>query len=127
MKTAIEVGLERAEARAHVIPAITHPWGKSWDQPSRFRIDVDDNSALMEWSIFLQLKEYSASQPSGVYEGKMWRRHNGIYDAEFRRRGGKPEWMLVWYGKSDKPEMCSVNMRTILISNPEKIDLKVWE
>lgn len=101
---------------AHPIPPITDPMGTHWEQPPREEILIDDTHAIMSASAFKALHEYSASMPSGVYPGKMWKRHNGIYDADFLRRGGAPEWKLGWYGLSEKGEgFCSIHFRTILI------------
>jgi hypothetical protein len=63
---------------------------------------------------FYQLKDYSATMPTGVYEGKMWRRHDGVYDRDFRAAGGTPEWLLCWYQNS-KPGYCSTETRKILV------------
>jgi hypothetical protein len=97
------------------IPPITEPIGRHWDQPDRSRILVDNECAMMDRKTFEALSEYSASMPSGVYEGKMWRRHDGIFDQEFLAKGGKPSWLLVWFGRSNKPGMVSVNSRPIVI------------
>jgi hypothetical protein len=44
-----------------------------------------------------KLYEYSASSPTGVTIGKMWRRHNGVFDQEFIRAGGIPKWVICRY------------------------------
>jgi hypothetical protein len=117
MKTAKEIGLARGESRAHIIPAMTHELGSAWKQPSRFNIEVDDRYALMSQRDFDALAEYSASRPSGVYPGKMWRRHDGQFDMEFRRTGGRPVWMLCWYGEVEgRPDLCSNHHREIIIA-----------
>lgn len=114
--SSLDVAMARADA-LEIIPPITDPMGKHWDQPDRREILIDDTHAVMSLRSFNKLHEYSGSFPSGVYEGKMWKRHNGIFDREFIRRGGKPTWMLVWYGKSDKPGFVSNNLRTILLTD----------
>lgn len=102
-----------------MIPAITHPKGRYWTQPSREAILVDDVHALMTEAVFERLPEYSATVPTGVYEGKMWRRHDGLYaNIERRQRNlpdGPQEWLLCWYGPSDQPDHCSINYRKILL------------
>ncbi len=98
-----------------VIPPITDPMGRNWEQPDTAAILLDDTHALMDVPTFNALHEYSASFPSGVYEGKMWKRHDGIFDRDFIAGGGKPEWLLVWFGKSDKPEWVSNNFRKIIL------------
>jgi hypothetical protein len=57
----------------HPIPPITDPMGKYWNQPNRFEIEIDDKSALMSQKTFSQIPDYTHSQPTGVYPGKMWR------------------------------------------------------
>jgi hypothetical protein len=98
-----------------VIPPITDPMGKHWRQPPRDSITLDETHALMSRATFEQLAEYSGTFPTGVYEGKMWKRHDGLFDQAFRARGGKPEWLLVWFGYCDEPKMVSNNFRKILI------------
>lgn len=98
------------------IPPITNEMGRYWEQPSNEQIAVDDSHALMDTATFDALAEYSCTHPSGVYEGKMWRRHNGIYDEKFLKSGGIPEWLLMWFGPSDDPDKCSINSRKILIA-----------
>lgn len=97
------------------IPPMTDPMGRNWDQPSPDLIEVDDVHALMTPATLKALLEYSSSIPSGVYEGKMWKRHDGVYDAVFLRNGGKPKWLLCWYGPSADPEKCSINSREVLL------------
>lgn len=97
------------------IPPITDPLGRNWQQPDRSEILIDDTHALMSRQTFQTLKEYSATFPTGVYEGKMWKRHDGALDHGFLARGGKPVWLLVWFGLSDNPDTVSNNFREILI------------
>jgi hypothetical protein len=85
------------------IPPITDSLGSHWNQPKTNRILLDDKNALMDLETFKQLAEYSLSNPSGVYVGKMWKRHcNG-------------QWWLCWYGESLNPGFCSNNYREILV------------
>lgn len=87
-----------------LIPEITCPLGRYWRQPPRDAILVDDKHALMTRTTFDELPEYSASTPSGVYPGKMWRR-------EYQGR-----WYLRWFGSvPDQPELCSNNQREIIL------------
>jgi hypothetical protein len=86
------------------IPEMTDPLGKYWGQPDANNILIDDTHALMAAADFDKLKEYSQSQPSGVYVGKMWK---SCY------RGDK--WYLNWWGFSDDPNMCSGNFREIIV------------
>jgi len=96
------------------IPPMTDPLGRYWKQPSPSRIALDETHALMDSATFNALEEYSSSIPSGVYEGKMWKRHDGAFDAAFVRSGGRPVWLLCWFGPSEKPDMVSINKREIL-------------
>ncbi len=98
----------------NTIPPVTHPYGKYWKQPPLDGILIDDTHALMSERDFASLAEYSATNPTGAYEGKMWRRHDGKFD-----RHCKPEdcrWLLCWFGFSDKPDMVSNNYRQILLA-----------
>jgi hypothetical protein len=99
----------------NTIPPITHPLGKSWQQPSPQDILIDDTHALMSQETFKALAEYSCSTPTGVYEGKMWKRRDGAFDKEFLAGGGKPIWLLCWFSLSETPNMCSTNSRKIII------------
>lgn len=98
----------------NTIPPITDPMSRSWRQPASSSILIDDTHALLTPGAFSSLSEYSSSMPSGVYPGKMWKRHDGAFD-----RHCKPEdrqWLLVWYGECDDPKLCSINRRIILLS-----------
>jgi hypothetical protein len=89
----------------NVIPPITDPLGRHWQQPNPSEIEIDDTHALMSQRTFDALLEYSASNPTGVYAGKMWRRHAGDL------------WLLCWYGESQiGPGYVSNNYRAVLIS-----------
>lgn len=46
---------------------------------------------------FMDLPEYSASNPTGTTPGKIWRRLDGLFDHDFKRRGGKPRWIICQY------------------------------
>ena len=61
----------------NVIPTMTHPLSKYWDQPDKSDILIDDNNALMTHKTMKKLYNYSTSVPTGVYEGKMWRSEYG--------------------------------------------------
>lgn len=100
------------------IPPMTDPLGRHWDQPDRAQITIDADYALMSRETFDALPEYSASKPTGCYPGKMWKRHDGAHDYAFIARGGKPEWLLCWYGESEKgPGWCSNNWRKIILAD----------
>ncbi len=105
---------------SQMIPPMTDPMGRYWHQPAPENILVDATHTLMTSATFAGLAEYSASVPSGIYPGKMWKRHDGAFDRAFRSRGGLPVWRLCWYGPSKKgPDYCSVNSRVILLTDAE--------
>jgi hypothetical protein len=88
----------------HPIPPMTHELSRHWKQPPREAILVDETHALMELGTFEQLAEYTLTDPSGVYPGKMWRcdSHKGW-------------WALCWYGPLDAADCCCVYSRKIAI------------
>jgi hypothetical protein len=96
---------------------MTDPLGKHWEQPSREEILVDDYHAVMTKKSFDQLKDYSQSQPTGVYEGKMWRRqqYKEVTLREVARHVATGKWLLCWYGEHPNPGVVSNNYREILI------------
>jgi hypothetical protein len=98
--------------KEQVLPALESPYSSSaWQQPSRESILIDKTHALMTGATFEKLAEYSSTMPSGVYPGKLWRRHDGIYD----RRCVTPRWLLCWYGPVDA-DKCSIEFREVLIA-----------
>lgn len=97
------------------IPPITDEMGQFWRQPDRSKIVLDDTHAMMERATFDGLSEYSCTWPSGVYEGKMWKRCDGKFDQRFLGNGGTPIWLLMWFGQSPEPGMVSVHKREIIV------------
>lgn len=85
------------------IPPMNNPLGSHWSQPNVQNIDIDETHALMDEKSFNELKDYSGSLPSGVYEGKMWKRKY------------KGSWYLAWYGFAEG-DFCSNNFREILLA-----------
>lgn len=84
------------------IPQITHPLGRHWKQPARDKFLIDDKHALMDEDTYNQFPEYSATIPTGVYDGKCWvaKRHGKFY--------------LHWYGPCDRDDQCAIFTREIL-------------
>ena len=71
----------------NMIPAMTDPLGKHWDQPKDIReAEMDDTHVILTPEQIKGLCNYDASLPSGTYSGKCWLRTNGDMT-----------W-LVWYG-----------------------------
>lgn len=100
-----------------IIPPITDPLGAHWKQPPTAAILLDDTHAVMSRETFELLPEYSASRPTGAYVGKMWKRHDGAFDYAFIARGGRPKWLLCWYGTSERgAEWVTTNTRELLIA-----------
>lgn len=92
----------------NTIPKMIHKWGKYWQQPNSKDIVIDDDYALMSRNDFDKLLEYSASFPTGVYPGKMFKRmpSNGLY-------------LLVWFSEGEDRNYCNNNYREILIEEDE--------
>lgn len=117
IKSALEVAMPHAD-KLEAIPPITDPMGRHWEQPDRRSIEIDEKYALMSRREFDSLAEYSATFPTGVYVGKMWKRHDGVHDPNCSPKDRR--WLLVWYGESRKgPGYCSNNWREILLSDGE--------
>lgn len=87
----------------YIIPEMTHPFGRYWEQPDKEDILIDGTYAAMSDKTFKKLKEYSCTNPTGVYEGKMWKAM--MYG----------EWYLRWYDISEDPNCCSHKQRKIVI------------
>ncbi|MCS2198022.1 hypothetical protein NXW20_21580 [Bacteroides faecis] len=52
---------------------MTHPYGMCWQQPPTYLILIDDTHAVMSRLDFEILMDYTRSQPSALYNGKMWK------------------------------------------------------
>jgi len=90
-----------------VIPSMTDPLGKYWSQPELSKILIGEVYAAMSQETFNQLKDYSLTNPTGVYEGKMWRsQHN---------QNGMMFHYLHWWENSEDPDKCKHHTRKILI------------
>lgn len=103
------------EKEMNYIPHITHPLGKHWQQPDPSSIIIQPVLALLTEQAFKDLHEYSCSQPSGVYEGKMWKGEWIRFDGYGRVVEHTGSWSLRWFGYSDEPGMVSGNSRRICI------------
>jgi hypothetical protein len=86
------------------IPPITDPLGKYWEQPLLEEISLTLASAWMTEKVFLKLKTYQTSIPSGTYNGKMW-----------KCRDHRGRWLLAWYGQHPDPKLISINYLRIQI------------
>ena len=90
----------------NIIPAITSSLGMYWKQPPLSEITITDDAALMNRKAFNELAEYSASVPTGVYVGKIWKCEiSGMV------------WLLRWYTFSnDGADYCTIQSRQITIT-----------
>lgn len=98
------------------VPVITHPSGRHWEQPALHEFRMDADAAYMSLTTLERLLEYSCSQPSGVYPGKMWRIDRWAY-SRAKYPDPKDRHVLAWYGNSDSEpdKYCSNHYRRIVI------------
>lgn len=80
-----------------------------WVQPHRDHILVDDKTAVMSEREFNSLKEYSHTNPTGVYPGKMWKLQSQSL------HGKQGIWYLCWFGPVDRDDCCYIYRRPIQI------------
>lgn len=80
------------------IPDMTHELSRYWDQPSKdeFVIDQLSEYAIMTEEVFNKFHNYSHSNPSGAYEGKMWvSTYKGIHYLKwFDTHPDKEGWLI---------------------------------
>ena len=93
-----------------VIPEMKSSLGhhEYWRQPDRSEIKIDGIVAKMAKNTFNALNRYDNSNPTGVYQGKMWRR--AIFDADDRIIC----WNLVWFGE-EVEGACNIYKKEIVI------------
>ena len=92
------------------VPPIDDPIGRYLHQPEPRAMLFDASHVVMTEQQFRELYEYSATIPIGVYPGRCWRRHDGVY----RTRPRKPlRWLLCWYGPMVDGR-CPIEYREIL-------------
>ncbi len=85
------------------IPTPTDKLSKYWSQPPKQDITLDDTHALMSLHTFKCLKDYSRSQPTGAWVGKMWKKQKG------------DTWFLCWFGNDSDPRYLKNHYREILL------------
>ena len=93
-----------------MVPPMTHPLSTHWEQPNPASMRITEESAMMDLETFEALSDYSCSQPSGVYEGKMWRSA-----ANYSKQEDTDKWYLRWYDVSTDTNKCSTEQREIVI------------
>lgn len=95
------------------VPPMTDPLGLHWAQPHPTHFLFDDTHVVMKRRHFDQLRNYSASYPTGVYEGKMWKAEVAYMD---RQCLPASKWFLCWYNdlrQSDRT--AAIQTREILV------------
>ena len=116
----------RARVAVHVIPAMTDPLGKYFRQPRREAILIGQDTAFMSRATFDALPEYSTTNPSGVYPGKMWKAElfGYVRTGEYTKRNswqGTGVWELRWFGiVPGNDKVCSNNSRVIVLPKEKK-------
>lgn len=89
----------------NIIPEMTDPLGKYWEQPKDIReAEMDDTHVLLTQAQFDGLHDYSASLPTGTYDGKCWRAFGGRKD---------PNWHLGWFHPCDIVGQIGIGWRRI--------------
>lgn len=95
---------------------MTDKMGVHWKQPDRTRLFFSDTEVLIAKADFDLLADYSASIPSGVYPGKMWKCR---YDYHDESKG----WAICWFGP-EEDQKCKVHHRRIVINEvAERLEL----
>lgn len=82
------------------VPSVHTEWVKLWDQPdpNAFAWDLAEKEVFLSEAEFNGLREYSRSNPSGVYPGKMW-----------KARISDGQWILHFFGFSYKAGTNEIN------------------
>jgi len=102
------MNMQKVVLDENIIPPITHPWGSSWVQPNPKNIIMDKDYAVMTERDFNLLPDYTASEPTGKYNGKMWK-------GEFNTSSGK-KWYLCWcHDENTVSQEIYISYREILI------------
>lgn len=107
----------------NLIPPMVNPLGRHWSQPKVSEIKVlNDKECEMSQKAFNELSDYTASQPSGVYAGKMWKAQKMKEGTPLRGRTllaqlepEELEWHLCWFSYHGDPNVCTNNQRRIII------------
>lgn len=92
----------------NIIPPMTDAHGKYWVQPDPRGFVLDDNYVLMEKLDFDLLPDYTNSEPTGKYNGKMWK-------GRFQTLKGE-KWFLMWCHDENKlSNQIYISSREILV------------
>lgn len=88
-------------------------WEKHWKDfiaDNRVEIAEVEERATVTLETFHKLDDYSCSLPSGTIVGKIWKRHQPF--------GGRGQWWLGQYLKSEDPEMIDIVWRELHVRHP---------
>ncbi|PCJ51527.1 MAG: hypothetical protein COA79_25900 [Planctomycetota bacterium] len=110
------------------IPPLRSVVSRKWDQPDRSEIKLAYSHAYMTQQSFDKLADYSVSIPSGVCQGKIWKKNIGAWsmhrkssplnDRDLAKIDSVPFWILCWYGRPSKTGTHLIESRIIKI-NPK--------
>lgn len=91
----------------NIIPPMVNPLGKGWRQPNPDNILIDDTHAVMSEEDLELLMDYSNSDPTGKYNGKMWKKRHWTNEGKV--------WALYWcHGENPLTREIFISCRTIL-------------
>lgn len=113
MKNIVDVVIDVRELNGQVtygdfvIPEMTHPLSEHWDQPDRRNLIFVGDKIHLTRPVWDALCSYDCTDPSGVYEGKMWRARGVDHKGAWQQ--------LRWYGHSKNPNNCSCNARDVVV------------
>lgn len=92
----------------NTIPPMTNSLGKHWVQPDPSGFVLDDDYVLMSKLDFDLLPDYTNSEPTGKYNGKMWK-------GQFKTTKGK-KWFLAWcHDENEVSNLICISYREILV------------
>lgn len=92
----------------NTIPPMTNSLGKHWVQPDPSGFVLDDDYVLMSKLDFDLLPDYTNSEPTGKYNGKMWK-------GQFNTTKGK-KWFLAWcHDENEVSNLICISYREILV------------
>lgn len=88
------------------IPLMDDPLSVYWDQPSHNQLFFTEEAVIVPRHAFNALKEYSSSNPSGAYHGKMWKCY---FDGQ---------WELCWFGiHPTDPKLVTINRMPLIVDD----------
>lgn len=107
-KESRDMKMQKVVLDENVIPPMIHPYGAHWVQPNPKNIVLDKDYAMMSKKDFDLLPDYTCSQPTGKYNGKMWK---GLLHVPKNDR-----WYLAWcHDENTVSQEIYISYREILI------------